>query len=128
MVDRLLTNIMVQNLKASRDFYVSLLDLKVHFDSDWYVILTDPAAERFELGLIEESNDLIPADLRGRPSGLYLTFVVADADAAFERARQQGCRIVQEPQDTFYGQRRFITVDPDGLMVDISAPTAAPPQ
>ena len=26
--------------------YVGLLDLKVHFDSDWFVILTDPAAQR----------------------------------------------------------------------------------
>lgn len=128
MVDRLLTNIMVGDLKASRNFYCNLLDLKVHFDSDWYVILTSPEGLRFELGLIDRSNDLIPDGQRGTPAGLYLTFVVADADGAYERALEQGCTIVQEPHDTFYGQRRFLALDPDGLMIDISAPTAAPPQ
>ncbi|NIA70853.1 hypothetical protein HBA54_19830 [Pelagibius litoralis] len=127
MVDRLLTNIMVTDLQTSRDFYTALLDLKVHFDSDWYVILTDRAAQSFELGLIGRDDDLIPAEQRGSPAGLYLTFVVADADAIYQRALTQDCRIVKAPHDTFYGQRRFLALDPDGLMIDVSAPTAPPP-
>ena len=125
MVDRLLTNIMVADLKASRAFYVGLLDLEVHFDSDWFVILTDPAAQRFELGLIDRSSDLIPASQRRAPGGTYLTFVVDDADAAYRRALGLGCDILQPPRDEFYGQRRFLTADPDGLMIDVSSPSAA---
>ena len=128
MVDRLLTNIMVQDLKASRDFYTGLLDLKTHFESDWYVILTSPEGLRFELGLIDRNSDLIPASQRATPAGLYLTFVVADADAAFQRAVARGCAVLQEPRDEFYGQRRFLLLDPDGLLIDVSAPTAPPPQ
>ena len=128
MVDRLLTNIMVGDLKASRDFYCNLLDLKVHFDSDWFVILTSQEGVKFELGLIGRDSELIPESQRGTPAGLYLTFVVANADDTYRQALAQGCAIVQEPHDTFYGQRRFLVLDLDGLMVDISSPAAAPPQ
>lgn len=128
MVDRLLTNIMVGDLQASRDFYVGLLDLKIHFESDWYVILTGPEGLAFELGLIDRNSELIPEGQRGQPAGLYLTFVVGDCDAAHRRAVEQGCRILQRPRDEFYGQRRFLALDPDGLMIDVSAPTAPPPQ
>lgn len=128
MADRLLTNIMVENLGASADFYVGLLDLKRHFESDWYVILTDQAAQNFELGLIERNSALIPESHRGKPAGAYLTFVVPDADAVYQRALEQGCEILQKPRDEFYGQRRFLTRDPDGLMIDVSSPTAPPPQ
>ncbi len=128
MADRLLTNIMVENLGSSADFYARLLELKRHFESDWYVILTDKAAQSFELGLIERNSALIPASQRGKPAGTYLTFVVADADTVYQRALEQGCEILQEPRDEFYGQRRFLTLDPDGLMIDISSPTASPPQ
>ena len=128
MVDRLLTNIMDGDLQVSRDFYVGLMDLKLHFESDWYVILTDREARRFELGLIDRGSDLIPADRQARPAGAYLTFVVPDADAVYRRALDRNCEILQAPRDEFYGQRRFLTLDPDGLMIDISAPTAPPPQ
>lgn len=30
--------------------------------------------------------------------------------------------IIQEPTNEEYGQRRFLTVDPDGLLVDVSSP------
>ena len=128
MVDRLLTNIMVGDLQTSRDFYTGLLDLKVHFESDWYVILTSAEGLAFELGLIDRNSELIPKDQRGQPAGLYLTFVVGDCDAVHQRALERGCRILQEPRDEFYGQRRFLALVPDGLMIDVSAPTAPPPQ
>jgi uncharacterized glyoxalase superfamily protein PhnB len=39
---------------------------------------------------------------------------VKDADAHFERAKKAGAKILEEPDDTFYGHRRFGAEDPEG--------------
>jgi len=43
-----------------------------------------------------------------------LTVFVDDVDAHFERARSAGARIVEELHETFYGERQYGAVDPDG--------------
>ena len=37
-----------------------------------------------------------------------------DVDAHFERAKKAGARILEEPEDTFHGHRRYGAVDPEG--------------
>lgn len=44
-----------------------------------------------------------------------------DCDVLFERAKAMGVEIIQEPKNEEYGQRRFLVVDPDGLLVDVSS-------
>ena len=39
---------------------------------------------------------------------------VDDVDAHFERAKKAGARILEEPKDQFYGDRRYGAVDPEG--------------
>ena len=39
---------------------------------------------------------------------------VDDVDKHFERAKRAGARILQEPTDQFYGDRRYGAVDPEG--------------
>jgi len=39
---------------------------------------------------------------------------VEDVDALFERARDAGAEITEEPADQEYGERRFSAVDPEG--------------
>ena len=53
---------------------------------------------------------------------MYVTFVVPDADAVYSYAKALGLDIVQEPKDEFYGQRRLLTVDPNGCLIDICSP------
>jgi uncharacterized glyoxalase superfamily protein PhnB len=43
---------------------------------------------------------------------LYIN--VDDVDKHFERARKAGARILQEPEDEFYGHRRYGVADPEG--------------
>jgi uncharacterized glyoxalase superfamily protein PhnB len=47
-----------------------------------------------------------------RQSSVYV--IVADADAAYERARAAGAEISRELQDTDYGSREFTARDPEG--------------
>lgn len=39
---------------------------------------------------------------------------VDDVDTHFERAKAAGAEIIEEPTDTFYGDRRYGAVDPEG--------------
>ena len=45
-------------------------------------------------------------------SGLYI--YVDNVDAHCERSRDAGAKILQEPEDTFYGDRNYTAQDPEG--------------
>ena len=119
-IKRLITNICTDDVQSSKHFYTKILDFQVAFDSDWYVqlIATDKS---YELGLISRSSEVIPADYQKQPQGFYLTFVVDSADDVYEISKEEGFEVIEEPTDTFYGQRRLLLKDPDGTMVDISS-------
>lgn len=53
-----------------------------------------------------------PKQLGSSTESLYI--YVEDVDAHFERARRAGARILQEPTDEFYGDRRYGAEDPEG--------------
>jgi catechol 2,3-dioxygenase-like lactoylglutathione lyase family enzyme len=119
---RILTNICSDRLAESRDFYVTLLGFDVSYDSDWYVQLRSPSNKELEFGIILRSHSLVPQEYQTAPSGMYVTFVDPEVDLVYEKAVGMGLRIVQELRNEFYGQRRFLTVDPNGCLIDISSP------
>jgi len=53
-----------------------------------------------------------PATLEGTPVTIHM--YCADVGAAWERARKAGCRIGMELQDTFWGDRYGMLLDPFG--------------
>ncbi|MEL6381861.1 MAG: VOC family protein [Cyanobacteria bacterium J06626_18] len=122
-IARLIPNICSQKLAASRDFYVNLLGFEIAFDSDWYVQVASPANPKLELGFIQQDSELIPPAFQATPQGTYLTLVVDDVDAVFATAQLLNLEVLQPPKDEFYGQRRMLITDPNGLLLDISTPT-----
>ena len=120
-VDRLLTNIATADVGRSKEFYIRLLAMHVHFDSDWFVILKPSATSPLELGLVDRDHEVVPARGNGPATGTYLTFVVDDALATLEIARDMAAEIIEGPTDMFYGQRRILVRDPDGVVLDISS-------
>jgi catechol 2,3-dioxygenase-like lactoylglutathione lyase family enzyme len=119
---RLVTNICSDHLAESREFYIALLGFEVNYDSDWYVQLRCPTNAGIEFGIIQRDHELVPERYRSAPTGMYVTFVVDDVDAVYEQAKAMELSIVQEPKNEFYGQRRFLTVDPNGCLLDICSP------
>ncbi|NQZ51092.1 MAG: VOC family protein [Moritella sp.] len=119
---RILTNICSDDLNKSKDFYVDLLDFKVKFDSDWYVQLCSPEDSEIEYGIIQRDHELVPKEYQNTPNGMYVTFVVENVDVIYEKALKMGIDIIQEPSNEFYGQRRFLTKDPNGCLIDICSP------
>ena len=121
-LQRILTNICSDCLVESRDFYVGLLGFAVKYDSDWYVQLASPENPEFEFGIIRRDHELVPPSHQTNPSGVYITFVVTNVDQSYAKALAMGLSIVQPPRNEFYGQRRFLTVDPNGCLIDICSP------
>ena len=120
-IDRFFTNICSDHLSQSRDFYTTLFDMEVSFDSDWFVNLLSKD-KRFEIGIISRTHEIVPADHQVSPQGFYLTFIVENVDRLYEIVQEKGLAILEKPHDTFYGQRRMLLKDPDGTLVDVSTP------
>jgi len=119
---RILTNICSDDLQKSKKFYTDLLGLKMKYDSDWYVQLCCPDNSDIEYGIIKRDHELVPKKYQNKPDGMYVTFVVGNVDTLYEKALEMDIYIIQEPRNEFYGQRRFLTQDPSGCLIDICSP------
>ena len=124
-VTRILTNICSDQLVESKKFYTELLGFIVKYDSDWYIQLGAADNPEMEYGIIRRDHELVPPEYRQETNGMYVTFVVADVDETYQKALDMGLIIIQEPRNEFYGQRRFLTKDPNGCLIDICSPWEA---
>ena len=70
----------------------------------------------------------IPEAGRGRVAGLLLNFEVEDVDAEYARAQVAGLPVLQELRDEAFGQRHFITQDPNGVLIDVITPIPPSPE
>lgn len=119
-INRLLINIVSEKLEESKQFYVQLFDLRVDYDSDWFVHLI--GKKGFELGIISTKSAVVPPEVRAGQAGYYLTFVVEDVDKVYEHWKGSGIDILEAPNNLDYGQRRMLLKDPNGVVLDISSP------
>ena len=59
-----------------------------------------------------ERNRSVPDEVDRQRS--YLTIIVPDVDACHERAVAAGARVTEPLNETVYGERQFVVVDPEG--------------
>lgn len=128
MVQRMVPALYVADLQRSKAFYCDLLELKSGFETDWIIQLSHPENDSIELILQPMKHELVPTEFQKPPQGCSIAFVVNDCDALYKRARSMGLKSVQEPKNEHYGQRRFLTVDPDGLLIDVSSSCEPSPE
>ncbi|WP_353645064.1 VOC family protein [Mesorhizobium sp. WSM2239] len=114
--------LMTEDVAVTADFYVRHFRFERVFDSGWYVHLQSSEDKRVNLAIMDGSHETIPEAGRGRVSGLILNFEVKDPDAEYERAKAAGLPILQTLRDEAFGQRHFITADPNGVLIDIIKP------
>ncbi|NOX29540.1 MAG: glyoxalase [Actinobacteria bacterium] len=114
-------DICASDLTASRDFYTALVGLKVAWESDWYIVLNAPDADPggMQLALVAAGHDSVPVDYQQPPAGVLISFEVDNATELYEHAISNGLAVAQELRDEEFGQRHFMAVDPDGLLVDV---------
>src|SRR5690606_27285198 len=105
-------------------FYVEHFGFRPLFESDWYVHLQSVENEAINLAVLDGNHETIPVEGRGRVSGLLLNFEVEDVDAVHDRLVGAGLPVLRSLRDEDFGQRHFITADPNGVLIDIIKPIA----
>lgn len=122
MITGIFPTICAVDVEASRDFYVTHLGFVVVFDSGWYVQLQAPTEAAPQIGIVERDHPTVPLAFRARPAGVLISIEVDDVDAVHEGAIGAGLEIALDLRSEDFGQRHFMTVDPDGILVDVITP------
>lgn len=111
--------IMTDDVAATTAFYRTHFNFEATFEADWYVSLIMKDHPEYQLAIVQHDHETIPAG-SGKPTqGLILNFEVADADAEYARAQAAGLPIRLALRDEAFGQRHFITADPNGVLIDV---------
>ena len=98
------------------------------FWSDWYVHLTSDVSPSANLAILDYRHDSLPAPFQRKAQGLLVNFEVEDVDAEYERAVAAGLKIHVTLRDEPFGQRHFITEDPNGVAIDVIKPIPPTPE
>lgn len=120
-VVRIVPNVASEAFVASRDFYSEMFDLEVSVElDDWYLQLKCADDPRLNIGFVKPGSELF-ADREPSlaPSGVVLTIHVDDVDEAYERATRLGAEVAAEIRNEDHGQRHFLVVDPNGLLLNV---------
>lgn len=114
--------IQTEDVKATKSFYVDHFRFKVSFDADWYCHLQSSEDPGINLAILKGDHETIPTEGRRTVGGLILNFEVEDVDAEFQRVHDAGLPILKALTDEAFGQRHFITRDPNGVLIDVIKP------
>ncbi len=114
--------VMTDMVSETAAFYRAHFNFAPAFESDWYIHLQSNEDPAVNLAILQGDHETVPAQARGHVSGLILNFEVEDVDAVFERAKGEGLPILLPVRDEEFGQRHFITQDPNGVLIDVIKP------
>jgi len=114
--------LMTRDVTATAAFYQAHFGLIAAFESDWYVHLQGAADPAVNLAILNGSHPTIPEAGRGLAAGLLLNFEVEDVDAVHARLSEAGLPMLLALRDEPFGQRHFITRDPNGVLIDVITP------
>lgn len=114
--------IMTAGVAGTAAFYIRHFGFEPLFSADWYVHLQSKESEHVTLAILDGSHETIPQEGRGTVSGLLLNFEVEDVDAVYAQLKAAGLPIMLDLRDEDFGQRHFITADPNGVLIDIIKP------
>ncbi|MEV7693766.1 VOC family protein [Microbacterium sp. NPDC089189] len=107
----------VADPRAAAAFFTAHLGFEETFAAEWYVSLRSGT---YELALLQHDHETIPADFRGRVSGILLNVEVADARAEYRRlVDEAGLPVRRDLRDEAFGQRHFIVEGPEGVLIDV---------
>lgn len=112
--------ILTSDIEASKAFYTEHFYFDLTYEADWYVSLKSSRGYPFELALLNPDHPTIPYAFRTKLSGgLILNFEVEDVDSEYERLQDAGLPMHLDIRSEDFGQRHFITSDPNGVLIDV---------
>ncbi|MCU0495036.1 MAG: VOC family protein [Chloroflexaceae bacterium] len=101
-------------------FYVDHFGFTVTFEADWYVSLRHRTSPHYELAIMDYTHPSVPAVGQHAVAGVMLNFEVDDVDAEYQRlVKGRGLPLLHDIRSEAWGQRHFLTADPNGVMIDV---------
>jgi catechol 2,3-dioxygenase-like lactoylglutathione lyase family enzyme len=119
--------IMTGDVAATVAFWRGHFGFQPLYEADWYVHLQSRADPGVNLAILRHDHPTVPAAARAQVAGLILNFEVADVDAEHARLTAAGLPVLSPLRDEDFGQRHFITADPNGVLIDIITPIPPSP-
>lgn len=117
--------LMTADVPGTAQFWQTHFDLKPLFVSDWYVHLQMDGQDSVNLAVLDHKHRTLPPQARGGSAGgLLINFEVKDVDAVHARLVGAGLPVLLGLRDEAFGQRHFITQDPNGVLIDLIQPIA----
>ncbi|WP_372571295.1 VOC family protein [Ruegeria jejuensis] len=114
--------IQTEDVAGTAAFYEAHFGFRPAFSADWYVHLQSESDPSVNLAVLDAHHETIPEPGRGTVGGVILNFEVADAAQEYERLNNVGLPMLKPLTDEAFGQRHFITQDPNGVLIDIITP------
>ncbi|WP_394199530.1 VOC family protein [Litoreibacter albidus] len=114
--------VQTNDVASTKAFYVDNFRFTVAFDSDWYCHLQSSEDPAVNIAILQWDHETIPPAGRGTVNGLILNFEVEDVDQEFQRIQDAGLPVLKPLVDEAFGQRHFITSDPNGVLIDVIKP------
>lgn len=115
--------VMAKDISESKEFYTQHFPFDVTFETDWYVSLKSQGEPVFELALLEPTHPTVPNGFGHQfEQGLLFNFEVNDVDSEYERLCDAGLPMHIGLRSEDFGQRHFITSDPNGVLIDVIQP------
>lgn len=114
--------IMSADVSGTSEFWQDYFGFRPLYTADWYVHLQSEANPAVNLAILQADHPTIPERSRARVGGLILNFEVTDVDAEHARLTAAGLPILTPLRDEDFGQRHFITADPNGVLIDVIRP------
>jgi predicted enzyme related to lactoylglutathione lyase len=124
-VQRFLFNIPSDAIERTANFYKELFGFEIIWrNEDWYIQLASPENKAVQFGIIRRNYSFLPKHLQLPAQGVIFTIQVDDVDSIYKEVIKRGCQVVQTLRDEDFGQRHFLMMDPNGLIVNVSMPIA----
>lgn len=114
--------IMSNKVAKTSAFYQAHFAFTPLFEADWYVHLQSREDPSVNLAIVSADHETVPAEHRNASQGLILNFEVEDPDGHYARLKAAGLPMLIELRDEDFGQRHFITADPNGVLIDVIRP------
>lgn len=113
--------ILTKQVEESSNFYTNYFGFDIVYKADWYVSLKKSSSMfPFELAILDASHPTIPDGYQKSVNGLIMNFEVEDVDKEYHRLIiSEKLPLQLDIRDEEFGQRHFITSDPNGVLIDI---------
>ncbi|WP_018932224.1 VOC family protein [Gracilibacillus lacisalsi] len=111
--------LMTEKVKETGGFYQNFFGFSVVFEADWYMSLKQEETGA-ELAILQASHETVPSSFGKSVQGLILNFEVVDVDQVYQKLiKEHRLPLHLTLRDEAFGQRHFITSDPNGVLIDV---------